>query len=279
MLFCQINLTLIPKPQTMNTSSNQQYKGPKLAPTPVSDHQYTGVNLDSKKHGSLSSYVAFMPPSAPARDTHDRGDIQAAKSLTNLRNAPGPFTLGQTQKAPSFNMSGLNISTHARTNDSPFSSEAEIHPSSGVSLNQSDSTMPTTTLPQHANFSQLAEHQGIHDWNSSVFDDRWLLQPEEIWNLEPRRDSVTTPSPERVALSRNTTRTGDQMNSYARHQRMSNLNAHMQNAGCEAEEKKKEHCGRQVANASAETRPGENRETFAASGKLATGQQGNPTNQ
>lgn len=243
----------------------------------MSDHQYTGVNLDSKKHSSLSPYAAFMPPSAPARDTYDRGDIQAAKSITTLCNAPRPFTLGQNQKTPSFNMSCLNTTTHARSNDSPFSSEAEIHPSSGVSLNQFDSTMPTTTLPQHANFSQLAEHQGIHDWNSSVFDDRWLLQPEEIWNLEPRRDSVTTLSPERVALSRNNTRTGDQASSYARLQRMSTLNAHMQNAGREAEEKNKEHCGRQVASASTETPPGENRETLAASGKLATGQQGNPT--
>lgn len=263
----------------MNTSSNHQYKGPKLAPTPVSDHHYTGVNLDSKKRGSLSSYVAFMAPSAPTCDTRDRGDNQVAKSLTSLRNALGSFTIGQNQKTHSFNMSGLHTSTHARTNDSPFSSEAEIHPSSGVSLNQSDSTMPTTTLPQHANFSQLAEHQGIHDWNSSVFDDRWLLQPEEIWNLEPRHDSVTTPSPERVALSRNTTRTGDQMSSHAKLQRPSTLNAHMQKVGHEAEEKSKELCGRKVANVSTETHPSESRKTLAASGKLATGQQGDPTNQ
>ena len=244
----------------------------------MSDHQYTGVNLDLKKHGSLTSHGAFLPPSAPVRDIYGRRDIQAAESLTTLRNAPGPSTLGHHQMNTSFNKMALNTA-RARTSDSPFSSEAEIHPSSGVPLNQSDSTMPTTTLPQHANFTQLAENQGIHDWNNSVFDDRWLLQPEEIWNLEVRRDSVTSPSPKKVALSHNTTRTGDQTGSYARSQRMSALTAHMQHVGREAGEKQKEHCGLQLATASIETRPGENRETLTASGKLATGQESNHTNQ
>ena len=260
----------------MNSPLNQQYKGPKLAPTPVSDNKYTGVTLDAQKRGSLTSQGAFLPSSASACDTSNRGDVQAADSLTSLRNALGSCTLGNYYKNTSLNRMGQNKSTQARTNDSPFSSEADIHPSSGVPLNQSDSTMPTITLPQHANFSQLAEHQGIHDWNNSVFDDRWLLQPEEIWNLDIHRDSATTVSPRRLAPSRHTSRTGDQMRSSAEEpQRSSVQNVHTQRVIREAEEKEKDHGRRQMSTVPTEKRQKENNESVAASEKLTIGLKGN----
>ena len=264
----------------MNSPSNQQYKGPKLAPTPVSDNQYTGLTLDAKKRGSLTSHGAFLPSSASTRETYNRGDVQAAESLTSLRNALGSSTLGNHYKNTSFNRMSQKKSTQARTNDSPFSSEADIHPSSGVPLNQSDSTMPTTTLPQHANFSQLAEHQGIHDWNNSVFDDRWLLQPEEIWNLDIRRDSTITVSPKKLAPSRNTSRTGDQMRSSAEEpQRSSTQNGRTHCVIREAEGKEKEHSSRQISTVPTKKRQNEDNESVAASGMLPIGQRGNYTTQ
>ena len=263
----------------MNTSSHQPYKGPKLTPTPLSDHQYAGVNLDLQKHGGLASHGSFLPPSAPTRDVYSRADIQTVESPTTIRNAPASSTLGRDPKNTSFNKIDTKTPTQVGTNDSPFSSEADIHPSSGVPLNQSGNTMPTTTLPQHANFSQLAEHQGIHDWNNSVFDDRWLLQPEEIWSLETRRDSAITVSPERLALSRNNVRTGDQIeSSHAESQRLPILSTHMQRTGREGEEKEKEHRGRHVATAPTEPRRAVGREALGASGMLAT-QKGSHTNQ
>ena len=263
----------------MNSSSSQPYKGPQLLPTPVSEHQYTGITLDLKKHGSLSSHGAFLPSTTPTRNKYNRGDIQAAESLTTLRNAPGSSSLGHHPENTTFDKMGPNISTHAGTNNSPFSSESEIHPSSGVPLNQSDGNMPTTTQPQHANFSQLAEHQGIHDWNNSVFDDRWLLQPEEIWKLEARRDSVITVSPERLALNHNTSRAGDQKGLRTEgSQSASTQDAHMQRVVHEMENEK-EHRGRHVSIGPTETRHSENRETLTASEKLAIGQKGNHTNQ
>ena len=259
----------------MNHSSHPPYRVLKLVPTPVSNYQYTGLNLDLKKHRSLTSHGAFLLPSAPTRDTGNRPDIQAAESFTSLRNTPGPSTVGHHQKDIMFNQMGPNVSTHAGNHDSPFSSEAEIHPSSGVPLNQTDNTMPTTTLPQHANFSQLAEHQGIHDWNNSVFDDRWLLQPEEIWNLRARRDSAITVSPERLALNQNTFRAGDHTGLHTEgSQRSSTQDAHMQRIVREAVEKNREYCGRLVSTATTETR-GDNSETVAASPKLAAGQNRN----
>ena len=263
----------------MNTSSYQPYKGPKLAPTPLSDHQYAGLNLDLQNHGSFASHGGFVPHSAPTRDIYSREDFQTAESPTTMRNAPASFTLGRDPKNTSFNKIGTKTPTQIGTNDSPFSSEADIHPSSGVPLNQSGSTMPTTTLPQHANFTQLAEHQGIHDWNNSVFDDRWLLQPEEIWNLEARRDPAVTISPERLALTRNDSRTGDQTeSSHAESQRNSIQNTHIQLTGCEEEDKEKERCGRHVATAPTELRRADGREALGAGGMLAT-QKGSHTNQ
>lgn len=264
----------------MATSSNQRYQGSKLAPTPVSDHQYTGVTLGPKQCGSLTSHGAFIPSSAPSRDSHNRGDMQAAEYLTTLRNARGSSNLLHDHEGSSFNRIDRNISTQGGTSDSPFSSEAEIHPSSGVPLNQSDNTMPTTTLPQNANFPQLAENQGIHNWNNSVFDDRWLLQPEEIWNLEARRESVITVSPERQALNRNTPRTGDQIGSCTEgSQRSSTQTAHMQRLVREAEVKKKELRGRQESSAPTKTRWGENSDKLAANGKPIAGRKGNNPNQ
>ena len=263
----------------MDTSSYQPYKGPKLAPTPLSDHQYAGLNLDLQNHGSLASHGGFVPHSAPTRDVYSQEDFHPAESPTTMRNAPASFTLGRDPKNTSFNKIGTKTPTQIGTNDSPFSSEADIHPSSGVPLNQSGSTMPTTTLPQHANFSQLAEHQGIHDWNNSVFDDRWLLQPEEIWNLEARRNSAVTISPERLALNRNDSRTGDHTeSSLVESQRNSIQNTHIQLTGCEKEDKEKEYCGRHVATAPIELRRADGREALGAGGMLAT-QKGSHTNQ
>ena len=254
-----------------NTSSYQPYKGPKLAPTPFSDPLHAGVNLDLQEHSSLASHEDFHLPLAPTRNIYRRRDTQSVESPTILRDAPASFTRGRDPKNTPLNQIGTITPTQTGTNDSPFSSEADIHPSSGVPLDQFGSTMPTATLPQHANFSQLAEHQGIHDWNNSVFDDRWLLQPEEIWNLEARRDSAITVSPESLAPSRNNIRTFDQTgSSHAESQRISDLSTHTQRTGREGEEKEKENCSRHVATAPTEPRRTDGREALGTSGMLAT---------
>lgn len=245
----------------------------------MSDHQYTGIDFDPKQRGNFTSRGAFTSSAFPGSG-YDQGDIRAAESLKTLRDARESSALSHHHKDTSFNKMGRNISTHPGTNDSPFSSEAEIHPSSGVPLEQSDNTMPTTTLPQNVNFPQLAEHQGIHDWNNSVFDNRWLLQPEEIWNLAARPESVITVSPERRASNRNTCRSGDQISSRIEEfRRSSTPKALMRRLVREEEEKKKEPRGRQVSTAPTETRWGEDSDILAASGKPNAGGKGNRSNQ
>ena len=268
------------------TPSNQRSRGPKLAPTPLSDHQYTGLTLDPKQRANLRSHGALIPSSVHSRNTYNRGDINPAKSPTTLCNTRGSSLLGHCHDRPSSDRMGRDTSTHAPTNDSPFSSDAEIHPSSGVSLDQSDNTIPTTTLSQKASFSQLAEHQGIHDWNNTVFDDRWLLKPEEVWNLSARRrDSVDSISPERPALTRDPSCSGNQMDSRIEgFQYSSTQNTNMQRLIREAEERKKELSGRGVSPALIETRLGEKDDTLTTGGKSTAGwklpgQNGNHTNQ
>ena len=84
------------------------------------------------------------------------------------------------------------MSKHSRMSKSPIGSDAEIHPSSGVPV----VSMPSTKLKQSNTFPQLASHKGIEKWNSSVFDERWLLKPEEMWDV-----SVDTVSPDRQRLN------------------------------------------------------------------------------
>ena len=50
---------------------------------------------------------------------------------------------------------------------------------------------------QTTNFAQLAHDQGFRYWNNSVFDDRWLLQPEEMYKIYGGRKSDLTVSPDR----------------------------------------------------------------------------------
>ena len=84
-----------------------------------------------------------------------------------------------------------------KVDESPFSSDAEIDLTGGVALRTSDDITQSKLQHQTHTFAQLAAEQGIREWNNSVFDNRWLLQPEEMWNTDARRESILTISPER----------------------------------------------------------------------------------
>ena len=220
------------------------------------------MSVDRNTRGSLSSSLgAFLSSSDHTRDNDHQGGNSALENICD------------------FNQVDRDNSTHVGANDSPFSSEADLHPSSGVALNQFENTMPTITLPQGASFSQLAEDQGIEDWNNSVFDDRWLLQPEEIWNLGAHRDSVITVSPKAPVLDRSTCK-GDEGDSRIEEpQRSSRQNALTQRVVREAEGEQKGHYGREASTALAETSRDEYSEMLTTFGNLATGQKRDDTNQ
>jgi len=47
-------------------------------------------------------------------------------------------------------------------------------------------------------FDHQAQSQGARAWNTTDFDDRWLLQSDEIWNIGPESRSTTTMAPDAV---------------------------------------------------------------------------------
>lgn len=76
--------------------------------------------------------------------------------------------------------------------NSPDTSSNETQTNSGAPLTQSDQASRT--------FAVRAKQAGISDWNekvtkglrgnNSVFDGRWVLDPNEAWNVPARRTSV-----------------------------------------------------------------------------------------
>ncbi len=57
----------------------------------------------------------------------------------------------------------------------------------------------THDCPQPSNnligFTGLAAKNGAREWDPNVFDDRWLLRPETMWRIDPRRRSSVAISP------------------------------------------------------------------------------------
>ena len=82
--------------------------------------------------------------------------------------------------------------------DSPQTSSAGTQSNFGVPLSESDKASST--------FADCARQAGIPDWNeqvakglrgnNSIFDGRWVLNPDEAWNVPARRTSLLTISPE-----------------------------------------------------------------------------------
>jgi len=57
-----------------------------------------------------------------------------------------------------------------------------------------------TAVPRNR-FDHQAQSQGARAWNTTDFDDRWLLQSDEIWNIDPASRSTTTMAPDAVPSS------------------------------------------------------------------------------
>lgn len=164
---------------------------------------------------NLSTYGIFGPPAsltstnstATKQPGHTEGDKFVAKSLAGLDTAGGALNVSGILNSPVQNtMPHYSRYQPPRVDESPFSSESEIHPGGGVPLYGSEDTVSSTQHQTHT-FAQLAAEQGIREWNNGVFDDRWLLQPEEMWKTAARRNSALTVSPDRQPLERNNSRT------------------------------------------------------------------------
>jgi len=175
-----------------------------------SSKEYTGVTLVPGQVSSLNTYGIFGPSASltgTKQPGHIQGDRQAALPLASLHTVEDARNLNADHVLPVHNtMPHYSRYQPPRVDESPFSSDAEIYPSGGVALSGSDDSMSSSTQHQTHTFAQLAAERGIREWNNGVFDNRWLLQPDEMWKNEASRKSVLTISPERQPLDRNFSR-------------------------------------------------------------------------
>ena len=79
-------------------------------------------------------------------------------------------------------------------------SESVNFGSSGrLQINNGESSTATRTAVSQNRFDELASQQGHRPWNRTDFDDRWLLQSGEVWNIDPRTRSTRNIAPDSVA--------------------------------------------------------------------------------
>ncbi|KAL9098383.1 MAG: hypothetical protein Q9163_005947 [Psora crenata] len=100
------------------------------------------------------------------------------------------WTCGKQNPLPaaSIGAKGLGIPS-ARTAGSNGDRETSRH--IGIPLNGSGANPPPETSRQTKSFAQIAREQGLRDWNSSAFDDRWLLRSGEMYTNSERNKTLT----------------------------------------------------------------------------------------
>lgn len=157
-------------------------------------------------YGDLGHLVSSTNPAPNPRDAMTQ---EAAHLGVNTQLIKKPVSIDIQRNPSALNTMTNNASDLVGFSNSPPSSDAEIHPSAGASLEKLDGTADRKMQHQTSTFPQLAKLEGIREWNNSVWDDRWLLKPEEMWNIDGRRQSVLTVSPERQPSGHNNMRTGD----------------------------------------------------------------------
>lgn len=164
----------------MTSSSTDPTDGMKsTAFTPV----YKGFTFTPRSN--LTAYGTFA----------DRSKLQDA-------SLGGVYTLMNSTEGTSHEADGQpsvtgamarKVSKETQSEESLFSSEAEIHPCAGVPVGVFEGDIPTMNEHQEKSFEELETERGIMEWNNSVFDERWL--DPSIPNLQtpnnPRRP--TTP--------------------------------------------------------------------------------------
>ena len=178
---------------------------------------YRGVHLRPGQLPSLTPYGLFGSPALPnsnapgfapsinsGHNQHRAADLLAARSLDNMhlgqdsslvrgdhrsgvnttsQNSPSQFLSGGDRAVPEPRTMVRDASHQPSIQESTYSSNQSIHPSHGVAVSDSDPTMPV--MPQHQthDFAQLASAQRVREWNNSVFDDRWISRPGEMYHL------------------------------------------------------------------------------------------------
>lgn len=139
---------------------------------PSQDHVYRGVTLAPGQRGSLTAYGQLASSTFPS-DSALRGFNGHEQPMSSLsRGVDHP-------------LEGLPRQRTAAAE----ASQQDAHQDG--QLLQANLQLDRGRI----SFSDLASQRGLRKWTDEIFDDRWVLRPDEMWNVDPRRRSVVTVSP------------------------------------------------------------------------------------
>ena len=153
----------------MNTASENPYKS--LKPTAFAA-EYKGLPSNPYQNSYLTSYGMFADRAQFTDAAH--GGVHTMMSPIVGQHIPEKSTPTAKDKSSESNNMFRKVSCSTAANDSSLSSDAEIHPSSGVPLGEAELKQSKTSQHQTKTFADLAVEKGIMEWNNSVFDERWL---------------------------------------------------------------------------------------------------------
>ncbi|MCJ1466219.1 hypothetical protein MMC07_004838 [Pseudocyphellaria aurata] len=153
-----------PKPSEHGPSASLAARPIQVFSRPSRDHEYSGVTLAPGQRGSLTAYGQLA-------SSADHPGIA-------LRGVPGREN--PLHRLPT----GVDRTLEGQSQQPASAAEA-----SGLGVNQAQQ------LPSRMSFSDLAMEKGVRTWSEKIFDDRWVLRSDEMWNVDPHRRSVMTVSP------------------------------------------------------------------------------------
>ena len=214
--------------------------------TPTTPRNYRGVPPQTgPNHQPVAyPYTLFGAPAMP--NSHlpgfqDTGaDLRAAAhyhrtagSDTTRQNAVNQSFLARDRPVPGFNSMAQSTGNQSHSGhehvlpgvitmarDASFQSSKQesmyssIYPGGGVPVSGTDNSTPIMLQHQTHNFSQLASKQRVRDWNNSVFDDRWVRSPTEIYHSDSRPHSASMAELHRQAVSNRGERPASQRVTY-----------------------------------------------------------------
>lgn len=158
------------------------------------------IRLDQQTHLARDNNgpgVNTTPQHTANQSFSDR-DRAAPGSNTMAQKLANQSFLGRDRAVPEANTMVRDASLQSSTQESTYSS---IRPCEEVAVSETDYSMPVTLQHQTHNFSQLASARRIHEWNNSVFDDRWVKTPAEMYHHGGRTSSVNTADSRRQSVS------------------------------------------------------------------------------
>ena len=158
------------------------------------------MRLDQQIHSARDNNrrgVNTTPQNTANQSFSDR-DRAVPMSNTMAQKTANQSFLGHDRAVPEPNTIVRDASLQSSMQESTHSS---ICPGGGVAVSETDHSMPVMLQHQTHNFFQLASAWRIHDWNNSVFDDRWVKTPAEMYHHGGRTNSVNTADPRRQSVS------------------------------------------------------------------------------